>query len=153
MRNRIDLSKLPAPQIIEELDYEIILTEMRKKLQELLPEWTGHELESDPANNVLEVAASREMLLRQRVNEAARAVLLAFANDSDLDHLAAFYPERRLPGAAATFRAWLRLSAVLDVDVTIPGGYSIVAKNGAIEAKMLEIVTISAGLDTAMATF
>lgn len=153
MRNLIDLSKLPAPQLIEELDYEVILAKMKDKMRELLPEWTSSELESDPANKVLEVAAYREMFLRQRVNEAARSVLLAFANDSDLDHLAAFYPESRLPGAAATFEAWLKLSAVLDVAVTIPAGYGIVAKNGAIEAKMLNTVTISAGLDTAMGTF
>lgn len=102
MRHLIDLSKLPAPQLIEELDYEAILNEMRKKLRELLPEWSGYELESDPANKVLEVAAYREMLLRQRVNEAARGVLIAFAQGSDLDHLAAFYPEKRLEGALAT---------------------------------------------------
>ena len=129
MRHLIDLSKLPAPQLIEELDYEKILTEMRTKLRELLPEWTGYELESDPANKVLEVAAYREMLLRQRVNEAARGVLVAFAQGSDLDHLAAFYPEKCLEGALATFVGKLTLAAPLGMDVTIPADYRIVAKN------------------------
>ena len=144
--SRIDLSKLPAPQIIEELNFETILADMRRKMTELCPDWTGYALESDPANKVMEVAAYREMLLRQRVNEAARGVMVAFAAGGDLDHLAAFYPEERLPGAAATFRALLKLSAALDVDVTIPSAYTVVAKNGAIEALLRETVTIYPGL-------
>jgi phage-related baseplate assembly protein len=153
MRNIIDLSRLPPPQLVEELDYEKVLTEMRNKLRELLPEWTGYELESDPANKVLEAAAYREMLLRQRVNEAARGVLAAFAAGSDLDHLAAFYPETRLPGAAATFAARLALSAPLTVDVTIPDGYTIVAQNGVVEARMMETATSPAGVSAAGAVF
>jgi phage-related baseplate assembly protein len=145
MSNLIDLSKLPPPELIEELDYEAILAEMRNKLRELLPEWTGYELESDPANKVLEVAAYREMLLRQRVNEAARGVMVAFATGSDLDHLAAFYPETRLSGALSTFAATMKLSAALAVSVSIPEDYRIVAKNGAIEARLMESVTIPAG--------
>ncbi len=145
MRHLIDLSKLPPPQLIEELDYELILTEMRDKLRELLPEWTGYELESDPANKVLEVAAYREMLLRQRVNEAARSVMVAFARGTDLDHLAAFYPERRLEGANATWAARLTLSAPLGKDVTIARGYRLVAREGDMEATLLEDVVIPAG--------
>jgi phage-related baseplate assembly protein len=145
MRNLIDLSKLPPPRLVEELNYEAILAEMRGKLRELLPEWTGHELESDPANKVLEVAAYRELLLRQRVNEAARGVMVAFAAGGDLDHLAAFYPETRLPGALATFAAELKLSAELSVSVTVPADYRIVAKNGSVEARLMEPVAISAG--------
>ena len=153
MRHLIDLSKLPAPQLIEELDYEAILNEMRKKLRELLPEWTGYELESDPANKVLEVAAYREMLLRQRVNEAARGVLITFAQGSDLDHLAAFYPEKRLEGALATFAGKLTLAAPLGMDVTIPADYRIVAKNGAVEARLMGAVTIPKGETTGSERF
>lgn len=153
MRHLIDLSKLPAPQLIEELDYEAILNEMRKKLRELLPEWTGYELESDPANKVLEVAAYREMLLRQRVNEAARGVLVAFAQGSDLDHLAAFYPDKRLEGALATFAGKLTLAAPLGMDVTIPADYRIVAKNGAVEARLMRAVTIPKGETVGAAHF
>lgn len=151
--NRIDLSKLPPPQLIEELDYEVILAEMREKMQELCPEWTGYELESDPANKVLEVAAYREMLLRQRVNEAVRGVMVAFAAGSDLDHLAAFYPEERLPGAAATFRAGLKLTTALDVEVTIPKGYTVVAKNGEYEAALMETVTLAPGVEYTQGIF
>ena len=145
MRHLIDLSKLPAPQLIEELDYEAILNGMRKKLRELLPEWTGYELESDPANKVLEVAAYREMLLRQRVNEAARGVLIAFAQGSDLDHLAAFYPEKRLEGASAVFPARIMLTQEMDVEVTVPKGFTVVAKSGAVEAKLMDEVVFFPG--------
>ena len=151
--NRIDLSKLPAPQLIEELDYESILSQMRTKMREICPEWTGYELESDPANKILEVAAYREMLLRQRVNEAARGVMIAFATGSDLDHLAAFYPEERLPGAAATFEAFIKLSAILDVEVTIPAGFALIAKNGEIEARLVDTETIGAGYPSTIAVF
>lgn len=145
MRHLIDLSKLPAPQLIEELDYEAILNEMRKKLRELLPEWTGYELESDPANKVLEVAAYREMLLRQRVNEAARGVLIAFAQGSDLDQLAAFYPEKRLDGAAAVFPARIMLTQEMGIEVTVPKGFTVVAKSGAVEAQLMNDVIFLPG--------
>lgn len=145
MRHLIDLSKLPAPQLIEELDYEAILNEMRKKLRELLPEWTGYELESDPANKVLEVAAYREMLLRQRVNEAVRGVLIAFAQGSDLDQLAAFYPEKRLDGAAAVFPARIMLTQEMGIEVTVPKGFTVVAKSGAVEAKLMNNVIFLPG--------
>ena len=44
-------------------------------------------VESDPAWTILEVAAYRELLLRQRINDASRAVMLAFATGADLEHL------------------------------------------------------------------
>ena len=47
---------------------------------------------------LIEVAAYREMLLRNRINIAARGQLLAYAAGTDLDHLAAFYGVERLAG-------------------------------------------------------
>lgn len=91
MTTAIDLSRLPAPSVIEPLSYETILAEMRADLIARCPDWTASDLESDPANKLLEVAAYRELTVRQRVNDAARANLLAFSAGSDLDHLAAFY--------------------------------------------------------------
>ena len=44
----------------------------------------------------MKIAAYRELLLRQRINQAAKANLLAFATESDLDNLAAFYGITRL---------------------------------------------------------
>jgi phage-related baseplate assembly protein len=86
----MNLTELKTPQIIEELSFEDILQQMKEKLVSLDSEYTAF-LGSDPLIKLLEVAAYREMLLRQRINQAAKANLLAFAAGSDLDNLAAFY--------------------------------------------------------------
>ncbi len=86
----MNLSDLATPQIIEELSLNEILEQMRDRFIELAPEFTAY-LESDPIIKLMEVCAYRELLLRQRVNQAAKANLLAFATESDLDNLAAFY--------------------------------------------------------------
>lgn len=90
----IDLSKLPAPQVVEKLNFEVIFQEMLSGFKSRHPEYSSI-VESDPVYKALEEAAYREMLLRQRVNEAARAVMLAYALGSDLDNLAALAPVER----------------------------------------------------------
>lgn len=88
----IDLSRLPAPAVVEALDYETILSAMRADLIARAPELEAVlALESEPLNKLLEVAAYRELILRQRVNDAARARMLAYASGADLDHIAAHY--------------------------------------------------------------
>ncbi len=91
----VDLAKLPFPNAVEVLDFEVILSEMLADYQSRDPEFSAL-VESDPAYKVLEVAAFRELLLRQRVNEAIKAVTLAYANDADLDQIAARYNVERL---------------------------------------------------------
>ena len=91
----MNLSDLETLQIIEELSLSEILEQMRNKLIEIEPEFTAY-LESDPLIKLMEIAAYRELLLRQRINQAAKANLLAFATESDLDNLAAFYGITRL---------------------------------------------------------
>jgi phage-related baseplate assembly protein len=87
----IDLSKLPRPAVIEQIDYEAILAArkatMKAKLVTILPDWDP-DLESDPIVAQLEELAYYELLLRQRVNDGAHAVMLAYAAGSDLDQLA-----------------------------------------------------------------
>lgn len=98
----VDLSLLPAPAIVEVLDYETILAAMLADLRERDPAFDAL-VESDPAYKILEVAAYRELLVRQRVNEAARAVMLPYAAGADLDNLAALFGVMRLvldPGDA-----------------------------------------------------
>lgn len=93
----IDLSKLPPPSIIETLDYETLLAATKTELQNLAPELIVNDLpESDPISKLLEVVAYREMHLRQRINEAARGVMLATASGSNLDNLAALVNIGRL---------------------------------------------------------
>jgi phage-related baseplate assembly protein len=96
----VNLTQLPAPKIVEELDFEIILAEMLDDLRERDPAYTA-VVESDPAYKILEVAAFRELGIRQRVNDATRAVMLAYAKKSDLDQIAANYNVERLLVEAA----------------------------------------------------
>lgn len=45
------------------------------------------DLESDPAARQLQIVAYREMLVRQESNDASFAVMLAYAEGSDLEHI------------------------------------------------------------------
>jgi len=100
----IDLSQLPAPQVIEQIDYEQILAERKLYAISLWPvEQQANiaarlALESEPMTKLLQETAYRELILRQRINDAARANLVAFATDSDLEHLLALLQVKRLPG-------------------------------------------------------
>lgn len=91
----VDLSGLPFPAVIEPLDYELVLGEMKVDFVSRWPEYQMAGLETDPAVVVLQEGAYRETLVRGRVNDAARAVMLAFAEGPDLDNLAAFYKTLR----------------------------------------------------------
>lgn len=91
----VDLSKLPSPDVVETLDYESIVNEMIADLQARDPEFSALT-ESDPAYKIIEVAAFRELLIRQRINESSRSVMLAFSAGSDLDQIAANYNVERL---------------------------------------------------------
>ena len=91
----VDLSQLAAPGVVETLSFETILAQMLTDLRTRDPAFTA-TVESDPAYKILEVCAYRELLIRQRVNEGAKAVMLAFATGSDLDQIAANYNVSRL---------------------------------------------------------
>lgn len=91
----IDLTRLPAPKVIEELDFETIFERKKANLIALVPAGIRPtiaatlKLESEPLTIDLQQQAYQEIILRQRINQAAAATLLAFAQGSDLDHLAA----------------------------------------------------------------
>ena len=98
----IDLSQLPAPQIVDVPDFETLLAERKAEFVALHPKDEQEavirtlELESEPATKLLQENAYRELLLRQRINEAAQAVMVAYAMGGDLDQLAANYNVTRL---------------------------------------------------------
>ncbi len=93
----INLSAMAPPDIIETLDYEAIVADMRDDLVARFPAIVGViDLESEPARKLIEAFAYRELLLRARINDAARAVLLASSYDSNLDHLAALFATSRM---------------------------------------------------------
>ncbi|WP_341823841.1 MULTISPECIES: baseplate assembly protein [unclassified Wolbachia] len=85
---------MQQPNIIEPLNFEEIFSRMKEELVKCDASFTAL-VESDPAMKVLEVAAWRELLLRQRINEAVKGNLLKFAMGEDLDNLAEFYGVER----------------------------------------------------------
>lgn len=81
---------LPDPTVIEEISFEAILDAMKSDLTARFPDIAPIlALESSAAVKVMEAAAYRETVLRARINEAARANLLAYATGADLDHVGA----------------------------------------------------------------
>jgi phage-related baseplate assembly protein len=86
----IDLSALPAPDVVQTLSFETIFAEMLADLRDRDPTFNAL-VESDPAYKILEVAAYRELLIRQRVNDGARAVMLAYSTGADLEQLAGLF--------------------------------------------------------------
>lgn len=125
------IDSLPAPGILETIDFEVLLESMKDYLQTNLPEWTGRDIESDPINKVLEVFSYRETLLRQRINEAAEANLLNFATSGDLEQLAVFYGiERQVDETDSELRART---------ITHIKGFSVGGTADAYKAKVLSV--------------
>ena len=95
----MDMSLLPAPAVIEALDFESILAKRVALFQDECRK-VGFDytllLESDPAMKLLQVQAYQELEMRQRINDAAKACMLAYATKTDLDNLGANYRVSRL---------------------------------------------------------
>ncbi|PNY77498.1 baseplate assembly protein [Pseudomonas fluorescens] len=84
----VDLSALPAPPVLEDLDFEQTYAEELAAFRLYMGEnWTA-ELESDPVVKLLELGVYRRIQNRARVNDGAKALMLAYAIDGDLDQLA-----------------------------------------------------------------
>jgi phage-related baseplate assembly protein len=142
----IDLSQLPAPNVVEQLDYESLFAERKSTLISLYPPEQQEaisrtlSLESEPLVKLLQENAYREVILRQRVNEAARAVMVAYATGSDLDQLAANNGVQRLVLKPADNTTIPPTDAVMESDsdlrMRIPQafeGLSVAGPSGAYE--------------------
>ena len=128
----IDLSGLAPPGIIETLDYEQIVTTMRDDLVERFPLIAGViDLESEPARKLIEAFAYRELRLRARINDAARAVLLASSWGTNLDHLGALFATARQAGETDDrFRRRIQLA---------PEAFSVAGPEGAYQYHALTV--------------
>ncbi|PKR55056.1 baseplate assembly protein [Thalassospira marina] len=117
----INLGALSAPDIVKTINFETILAERKAKAKALfdaagiLPDWDP-ELESDPVVKLLEEAALREVILRQRINDAARACMIATATKADLDNIGARYHVVRQVITAADDSAVPPVPAVVEKD-------------------------------------
>lgn len=97
----IDLSGLPAPDVIEQPGFE---TRLAGKLATAIAQYPAFVdlVESDPAMKLLQADSYDEMILAQAFVDAARGLLLAYATGPRLDHLAALFAVERLDGEADT---------------------------------------------------
>ncbi len=88
----VDLASLPPPAVIETLAFETLLAECKADFVERFPAAAEViDLESEPVVKLLESFAYRELKLRARYNDEAKSLLLAFAEDADLDHIGVTY--------------------------------------------------------------
>lgn len=118
----VDLSQLPAPELIDIPDFEILLAARKAELIALYPRDEQESvtralaLESEPMVKILQENTYREILLRQRINEAAQAVMLAYALNTDLDQLGALFNVERLTVTPADTAAVPPVDAVMEAD-------------------------------------
>ncbi len=93
--NAINLAGLPKPKVLEEISPEEELIRMRAEFSACFaddhPIQEALTLESEPINKGLEVWAYRYSLKNAEENRKARALMLAFATGSDLDHIGVTY--------------------------------------------------------------
>ena len=95
--SRIDLSGLPAPDVLIPIDYENMLATIKADLISRDPTLADAlNLESEPLTKLLETVAYFDMLKTNQVNQTAKAMLLAYATGTTLDHLASAVNVSRL---------------------------------------------------------
>lgn len=98
----MDLSQLPAPNVVRPLDFEGELQRLKAIVRE---EMAGVEpeidtilaLESEPLVKVLQRIAYENVAMQARINDSAHACMLAYATEQDLEVFAANNDVQRLP--------------------------------------------------------
>ena len=83
----VDLSRLPAPTVIEQLSFDTVHAANLALAQQLIPGFDAI-VPSDPAVKLLEVWSYRELLIRRDFNDRALALMTAYATGADLDQIA-----------------------------------------------------------------
>ena len=114
----VDLSTLPAPEVVETLVFEAIVADIKADYIARYPAGADViDLESEPIVKLIEAFAYRELTLRARYNDEAKALLLAWATGADLDHLGAtYYQEARLTVTPADNTTIPPTPAVMETD-------------------------------------
>jgi len=146
----MEISSLPVPQVLEELDYEAILAENEAQVKTLLPQWIPHD--SDDISVVLQAVSYKELLLRARLNERFKSMLLPYMTGADLDLFATGYGVERLKGSYPTALFEFSLSSLRPADFTIPKGYQLTAGDGIYRSRLMADLVIPAGEISGSAT-
>ncbi|MDK2594643.1 baseplate assembly protein [Pseudoalteromonas obscura] len=89
---KLDLSKVPVPDIIKTLDFEQEYEQLKAQFLLQNPQYQAAlSLESDPVSVLLQTLAYQHLLQKQSLNDAIKGNMLASAQGHDLDAIAARY--------------------------------------------------------------
>ena len=160
--SNIDLSSLPFPDAIQILDFEAELAALKAELLSADPTLSAVlDLESEPLVKLLQVFAYRILLKKGEINAKVKAVLLAYATSSDLDHLAANVDVQRLLIQAANPAANPPTDAIYESDTALrrrvllaaerdcagsTGAYQYWALSGDADVRDVSVLTPTAGV-------
>ena len=160
--SNIDLSSLPFPDSIQILDFEAELAALKTELLTADPTLAAVlDLESEPLVKLLQVFAYRILLKKGEINAKVKALLLAYATGSDLDHLAANVGVARLLIQVANPAANPPTEAIYESDTALrrrvllaaerdcagsQGAYQYWALSADGDVRDVSIVTPSAGV-------
>ena len=133
----IDFARLPPPKVIEEIDFEKLLKVYQDQVVAKNPDLArAIALEQSPTNIVLEAEAYGEMIVRERINAAARACMLPFATGSDLEVIGARFNVARMDGELdARLRRRIQLSMESFSTAGSPGSYIFHALSTSLSVK------------------
>ena len=93
----LDLSQLPAPKVLQTVDFDALLSQVVTFFRDLDPDYID-VIESDPGYNLLQAISYVASILKAEINAAAAAVLITHSTGTDLDNLAAFWSLTRQSG-------------------------------------------------------
>lgn len=122
MSELVDLSKLDAPKVLEDLDFERLLADRKAAFIALYPPeqqayWQKTlALESEPIVKLLQENCYLQLLERKRINEAAKATMLAYATGTDLDVIGANFNVKRLVVREANYNVVPPIAQELESD-------------------------------------
>ncbi|WP_443750378.1 baseplate assembly protein [Asticcacaulis solisilvae] len=150
--NAIDLSQIPLPDVIEQLSFEQIFAQMAALVKTgVAGVFAGiptfdETIESDPAVKILQVAAYSRLLDRQRVNDAAKSVMVAYALGNDLVNLGALFGVAQLPGEdIEAFRERILLAPDAYSTAGASGAYEYIARSADAGVKDVKAISPTPG--------
>lgn len=125
MSELVDLSKLDAPKVLEDLNFESLLADRKAEFIALFPQderpfWQARlSLESEPITKLLQEVVYLQLMERNRINNAAKATMLAYASGSDLDVIAANYNVKRQVIQEANNNVTPKIPEILEDDTSL----------------------------------
>ncbi|MGZ7905470.1 baseplate assembly protein [Haemophilus sp. SZY H53] len=125
MSELVDLSKLDSPKVLEDLDFESLLADRKAEFIALFPQyerafWQSRlSLESEPITKLLQEVVYLQLMERNRINNAAKATMLAYASGSDLDVIAANYNVKRQVIQEANNNVTPKIPEILEDDTSL----------------------------------